>query len=41
MFRLNQESNLVKSLIALFDSIAAESIAEQKQKQQKQKQQKQ
>jgi len=32
MFRLNQESNLVKSLIALFDSIAAESIAEQKQR---------
>jgi len=32
MFRLNQESNLVKSLIVVFDSIAAESIAEQKQK---------
>jgi len=32
MFRLNQENNLVKSLIALFDSIAAESITEQKQK---------
>ena len=31
MFRLNQESKLVKSLILVFDSIAAESIAEQKQ----------
>jgi len=32
MFKLNQENNLVKSLIALFDSIVAESIAGQKQK---------
>ena len=32
VFRLNKENNLVKSLIALFDSIATESITEQKQK---------
>jgi DNA-binding transcriptional regulator YhcF (GntR family) len=32
MFKLNQENNLVKGLIAFFDSLGAEAIDKQKQK---------